>query len=116
MAERTFEAVIRVGVEVEGPEPSLDDLRDALEESVTLDLDTEEGTNVVGESQINALEVDWESLRPAGEQSPAQQLIQHICGGPFSEDAAFEGLENVIDYDWQKRLVTLLGRLNDANN
>jgi len=41
-----------------------------------------------------------------------QQLVQHVCGQPeFDEEKAFEGLEKVIDYDWQKRLVLLLGRL-----
>lgn len=41
-----------------------------------------------------------------------QQLIEHVCGqSEFDEDAAFNGLEKVIDYDWQKRFVLLLGRL-----
>lgn len=40
------------------------------------------------------------------------QLVAHVCEQPaFSEEAAFTGLERVIDYDWQKRLVLLLGRL-----
>ena len=40
------------------------------------------------------------------------QLVEHVCAQPaFSEEAAFTGLERVIDYDWQKRLVLLLGRL-----
>jgi len=46
--------------------------------------------------------------------SQIQQLIEHVCGQPeFDEDKAFEGLEKVIDYDWQKRFVLLLGRLAD---
>lgn len=45
-----------------------------------------------------------------------QQLVEHVCGQPeFDEDKAFEGLEKVIDYDWQKRLVMLLGRLADQS-
>lgn len=45
----------------------------------------------------------------------AERLIEHVCGQKeFDEDAAFLGLEQVIEYDWQKRLVRLLSDMADA--
>ncbi len=44
-----------------------------------------------------------------------KSLVEHVCGqAEFDEDKAFEGLEDVIDYDWQKRFIRLLGRLADS--
>lgn len=41
-------------------------------------------------------------------------LIEHVCGqAGFDEDKAYEGLEGVIEFDWQKRFVRLLERLAD---
>jgi hypothetical protein len=43
-----------------------------------------------------------------------KSLIAHVCGqAEFDEDKAYEGLENVIDHEWQKKFVYLLGRLSD---
>lgn len=43
-----------------------------------------------------------------------KQLIEHVCDGEFSEDAAYENLELMAgEYDWQKDLIKLLDRLND---
>jgi hypothetical protein len=43
-----------------------------------------------------------------------QQLVEHLCGQKeFDEDRAFDNLESVIDYDWQKRLVNLVSQLAD---
>lgn len=48
-------------------------------------------------------------------QQAVQRLIEHVCGqSEFDEDKAFEGLEQVIEYDWQKRFVRLLDELNEA--
>ena len=45
----------------------------------------------------------------------AERLIEHVCGQKkFDEDAAYLGLEQAIEFDWQKRLVRLLSRLADA--
>lgn len=49
-------------------------------------------------------------------RSTINQLVRHVCGkDEFDEDAAFTGLEQVVDYDFQKRLVRLLGQLAEAS-
>ncbi len=46
-----------------------------------------------------------------------RSLVEHLCGQPeFDEDLAFNGLENAIEYDFQKRLVRLVGALANESS
>ena len=66
---RCFKAVVYVTVE--GDNYSVEELKDALENSVSVDIATEESENIFGgdegQNEIESIRIDWETLRDVQE-------------------------------------------------
>lgn len=61
-----FQAIVTVTVKVTGDElePASDKVATAAENSVSLDLNTEDSEHQIGNAEITGVEIDWESLKP----------------------------------------------------